>query len=78
MQLAAGLYRHYKGAEYRVLDTVRHSETEEVLVLYQALYGERGLWVRPLSMFVESVEVDGELLPRFALITADEPLTTRL
>ena len=78
MSLKAGLYRHYKGAEYRVLDTVRHSETEEALVLYQALYGEFGLWVRPLSMFIESVEVDGEQVPRFALITAEEPLTARL
>ena len=66
MTLQTGLYRHYKGHEYRVLGLARHSETQETLVLYQALYGEYGLWVRPLSMFVETVEVEGELLPRFA------------
>jgi hypothetical protein len=78
MSLQAGLYRHYKGADYKVLGTVRHSETEETLVLYQALYGEFGLWVRPLAMFAESVEVDGEQVPRFTLIEAEEPLTARL
>ena len=78
MSLQPGLYRHYKGAEYRVLGTVRHSETDETLVLYQALYGEFGLWVRPLSMFTEGVQVDGEQVPRFALIKAEEPLTSRL
>ncbi|WP_258808126.1 DUF1653 domain-containing protein [Pseudidiomarina sp. CB1] len=60
-----GIYQHYKGPEYEVLDTVRHSETEEELVLYRPLYGERKLWVRPLTMFVESVNVDGEQVPRF-------------
>lgn len=71
MTLQTGLYRHYKGHEYRVLGLTRHSETQETLVLYQALYGEYGLWVRPLSMFVETVEVEGELLPRFALVRAE-------
>lgn len=71
MTLQTGLYRHYKGHEYRVLGLARHSETQETLVLYQALYGEYGLWVRPLSMFVETVEVEGELLPRFALVRAE-------
>ncbi|PJI50151.1 MAG: TonB box-like protein [Pseudomonas sp.] len=70
-----GLYRHYKGQEYRVLAVARHSETEEELVIYQALYGEFGLWVRPLSMFIEAVEVNGERVPRFALVSAeDDPL----
>ena len=69
---AAGLYQHYKGEHYRVLCVARHSETEEQLVVYQALYGERGHWVRPLAMFVEQVDVDGELRPRFAQI-ADKP-----
>ena len=75
MHLQPGLYRHYKGQQYRVLGVARHSETEEDLVIYQALYGEFGLWVRPLSMFTESVEVNGEKVPRFALISAeDDPL----
>ncbi|HHF0384320.1 TPA: DUF1653 domain-containing protein, partial [Pseudomonas aeruginosa] len=55
MDLQAGLYRHYKGQNYRVLGVARHSETEEALVIYQALYGEFGLWVRPLEMFTEAV-----------------------
>ena len=71
MTLQTGLYRHYKGHEYRVLGLARHSETQETLVLYQALYGEYGLWVRPLSMFCETVLVDGEQIARFALLTAE-------
>jgi hypothetical protein len=67
MMIKAGLYRHYKGAQYEVIDTVQHSETEEVLVLYRALYGEQGLWVRPLAMFTEAVMVQGAPQPRFAL-----------
>lgn len=63
-----GIYRHYKGMDYQVLDVARHSETEEQLVVYRALYGERGLWVRPLSMFEETVEVEGELVARFERI----------
>ncbi|MGL6291122.1 MAG: DUF1653 domain-containing protein [Silanimonas sp.] len=69
-----GFYRHYKGGEYEVLGAVRHSETLEVLVLYRALYGERGLWVRPHSMFFSEVTVDGRALPRFAFVAADVPL----
>ncbi|MFP8965431.1 DUF1653 domain-containing protein [Pokkaliibacter sp. CJK22405] len=65
-----GYYLHFKGGEYRVLDVVRHTETEEWMVLYQALYGERGLWVRPLSAFCENVEVMGEMVPRFAFVKA--------
>jgi len=64
-----GLYQHYKGNQYEVIDTVRHSETEETLVLYRALYGERGLWVRPLAMFTESVNIDGVCMPRFELVS---------
>lgn len=60
-----GLFRHYKGNEYRVLSLARHSETLEPLVVYQALYGERGIWVRPAGMFVESVVIDGRSRPRF-------------
>ena len=66
-----GRYRHYKGNEYRVVGVARHTETEESLVVYQALYGERGLWVRPHTMFCESVTVNGKTQPRFALISAD-------
>ncbi|MGL4318712.1 MAG: DUF1653 domain-containing protein [Pseudomonas sp.] len=74
MQLQPGLYRHYKGPQYRVFGVARHSETEDLVVVYQALYGEFGLWVRPLEMFCSTVEVDGETLPRFALIEAQTPL----
>lgn len=61
-----GLYRHYKGNLYEVVGTVRHSETLEPMTLYRALYGERGLWVRPAAMFGENVTVDGVVRPRFA------------
>lgn len=64
--ITAGTYRHYKGKLYEVIDVARHSETEEQLVVYRALYGERGLWVRPLAMFTETVEIDGVRHPRFA------------
>ncbi|TNC80643.1 MAG: DUF1653 domain-containing protein [Oleiphilus sp.] len=60
-----GTYRHYKGSNYQVVGVARHSETEEQLVVYRPLYGERGLWVRPLAMFEESVLVGGERVPRF-------------
>jgi hypothetical protein len=60
-----GRYRHYKGRHYVVLGTARHSETEEELVVYRQDYGERSLWVRPKAMFLESVERDGRLIPRF-------------
>ncbi|WP_417421131.1 DUF1653 domain-containing protein [Halomonas sp.] len=62
-----GIYRHYKGALYEVLGTAQHSETEEPLVVYRALYGEYGLWVRPLEMFTETVTKEGHTQPRFAL-----------
>lgn len=65
-----GIYRHYKGQEYEVLGVAHHSESEEALVVYRALYGEYGLWVRPLAMFVETVEVQGEPVPRFELVKA--------
>lgn len=67
--LQHGLYRHYKGQLYQVIGTARHSETEELLVVYQCLYGDYQLWVRPLSMFTESVTLDsGQIVPRFAFI----------
>jgi len=64
--LRPGAYRHYKrGDPYTVIDVVFHSETQEALVLYRAEYGERQLWVRPLDMFIESVDIDGKQVPRF-------------
>ena len=63
-----GLYRHYKGNLYEVLDTVRHSETCEPMTLYRALYGEHGLWVRPAAMFQEAIELKGVRQPRFAKV----------
>ncbi|MAY34751.1 MAG: hypothetical protein CMN84_01490 [Spongiibacteraceae bacterium] len=69
--MKTGRYRHYKGGEYQVLGVARHSETEEQLVVYRPLYGERGLWVRPLAMFTETIERDGRVQPRFELVAAD-------
>ncbi len=63
-----GTYRHYKGNLYEVLGVARHSETEEPLVVYRALYGDGGLWVRPLAMFEATVLVDGREVPRFARV----------
>lgn len=63
-----GRYRHFKGKEYQVLGLARHSETEEWMVVYRPLYGEGGLWVRPASMWVETVERDGKVQPRFLLL----------
>jgi hypothetical protein len=68
-----GRYRHYKGREYRVLGIARHSETLEPLVVYRALYGEQGLWVRPAAMFTEQVVIDasGTRAPRFVFIASE-------
>ena len=65
-----GIYRHFKGGLYEVVGMAKHNETEEELVVYRALYGDYGLWVRPAAMFAETVEIDGEPLPRFSLINA--------
>lgn len=65
-----GRYRHFKGMEYEVLGVAKHSETLEPMVVYRALYGEGGLWVRPLSMWSEEVERDGYKGPRFTYIEA--------
>ena len=67
-KIKLGEYRHYKGKEYEVIGIAKHSETLEELVVYQALYGERGLWVRPIKMFLEEVEVDGKKMPRFEYV----------
>lgn len=72
MTIATGIYQHYKGQQYRVTGVAQHSETEEYMVVYQALYGAFGLWVRPLSMFLESVEVAGQRQPRFTLLKSEE------
>ncbi|MFR4251123.1 MAG: DUF1653 domain-containing protein [Christensenellales bacterium] len=66
--LQQGKYRHFKGKEYQVLCVATHSETLEKYVVYRALYGECGVWVRPLSMFTESVTRDGKTQPRFAYL----------
>ena len=66
--VAQGIYRHYKGNLYHVLHTAQHSETEEMLVVYRCLYGEYGVWVRPLAMFTETVKVDGKQVARFELV----------
>ena len=66
MVLQRGIYQHYKGQIYQIFNVARHSETEEQLVVYQCLYGDYSMWVRPLSMFVETVELeDGQVIPRF-------------
>ena len=61
-----GRYRHYKGQLYEVIDVAKHSETDELLVVYRRLYGDHSLWVRPLAMFLATVMVEGQSLPRFA------------
>lgn len=58
-------YKHFKGGEYLVLHIAKHSETEELMVVYQPLYGERGIWVRPLEMFLSQKEVNGVMVNRF-------------
>ena len=66
MDILPGLYRHFKGGLYRVEGVARHSETLEEMVVYRALYGEGGLWVRPAAMWSETVTHEGVLQPRFA------------
>ena len=72
MEVKAGRYRHFKGMEYEVLFVAKHSETLEDMVVYRALYGERGVWVRPQSMFLETVEREGKRFPRFTYIGKSE------
>ena len=71
MTIKPGIYEHYKGGRYRVINIARHSETEEWMVLYQPLYGEQELWVRPFDMFVETVNIDGNDVPRFRFIGSE-------
>lgn len=65
MELKPGKYRHFKGGEYELIGIARHSETLEPMVVYRALYGEGGLWVRPAAMWTETVDRDGYNGPRF-------------
>jgi hypothetical protein len=67
-----GRYRHYKGQYYEVIETALHSETLQAFVVYRALYGEGNLWVRPRSMFLGTVEVDGKKVPRFTFVESSE------
>lgn len=69
--MKTGIYKHYKGNRYKVIGIAKHSETLEELVVYQQLYGEMGLWVRPLAMFNESVEIDGKRVPRFEWLSSE-------
>ena len=72
MSVEKGIYKHYKGNKYQVIGVARHSESEDYLVVYRPLYGDSGLWVRPLHMFIEEVEVEGKMQPRFELIECCE------
>ena len=72
MEIRLGRYRHFKGNEYQVLGVASHSETLEPMVVYRALYGEGGLWVRPVSMWNEMVERDGYSGPRFIFVEEAE------
>lgn len=71
MSVRPGRYRHYKGNEYTVIGIARHSESQEELVVYRQEYGDNSLWVRPLAMFLETVEVDGKRVPRFDFVGAE-------
>lgn len=66
MKIKLGLYKHYKGKSYEVICLAKHTETQEDLVVYRALYGEGQIWVRPLGMFMEVVEWEGREVPRFS------------
>jgi hypothetical protein len=68
MELKLGQYKHYKGGLYEVIGIAKHSESLEELVVYRALYGDHDLWVRPLKMFLETVEYNGKTVPRFEFI----------
>jgi len=70
MKLAPGIYKHYKGNLYEVIGVARHSETEGMMAVYKTLYGDFGLWVRPLTMFMETLEVEGKTVARFEFIEA--------
>ncbi len=69
MDITPGIYRHYKGNEFDVLLIAKHEDTHEPLVIYRARYGDHSTWARPLSVFLESVTVDGQTVPRFTKIS---------
>lgn len=73
-EIRPGRYRHFKGKEYQVLCTARHSETNEQMVVYEALYGEGGVWVRPAAMWTEHVERNGYSGPRFFMLASEEDI----
>jgi hypothetical protein len=68
LSIKKGIYRHYKGNLYQVIEVATHSETQEQLVVYRTLYGDYSMWVRPLEMFEESIQVDGQEVARFTFI----------
>ncbi|MDP3935935.1 MAG: DUF1653 domain-containing protein [Alphaproteobacteria bacterium] len=77
--IQTGLYEHYSGKRYHVLGVCRHSETLDIFVIYQALYNDYALWVRPLEMFKETITKEGKIIPRFKFISAiwSQPATLR-
>jgi len=72
MTLQKGIYRHYKGNLYEVIDVARHSETQESLVVYKTLYGDFSTWVRPLDMFQETLDRDGQQVARFEFVESSD------
>lgn len=70
-EILRGIYQHFKGNRYQVIELARHSETGEDYVVYRALYGDRGVWIRPATMFCENIERDGKEFERFTLIQPD-------
>ena len=70
MSLEKGIYKHFKGNLYEVIDVAKHSETEEEHVVYRTLYGDYSTWIRPLALFIEKVQIDGQQVPRFAFVEA--------
>lgn len=72
MTIAKGIYKHYKGNLYQVIEVATHSETSEELVVYRTLYGDYSMWVRPLEMFQEMVDIEGQQVPRFSFVEPSE------
>ncbi len=69
LHIKIGLYRHYKGNLYYVIGLAKHTETSEVVVVYQGLYGDKDFFVRPYEMFIESVEYEGKIVSRFEFVS---------